>query len=650
MQTIPLNPPPPAIFPLFLVLVNTQVTQNPDRPNQILTCNPDRPSSCVVRSPVPPIGPPPPLPPVLQCCSVPESTPAPTTTLKPTTVRDVCPEGAYFNLEQNQCQLCQPGFICIDGIRSDCPPGFYCPSASLSEGIPCPAGSYCPRNSRIYQSCEGNFFSEAEFAVCTECPVLSLVNAEKTGCEFCDDGEFLIDVIEFGPNPVCRPCPRGSVCKSSRQTPCPPGFYCPDTNMSVGISCPTGFYCPVSTVDPFACLNGFVAPYIESTECLQCEVNLQVNNEDNTQCVFCDDGYFKNFEENGVCEICPVGSKCEQSVKTVCREGYYQDTVGEADCKFCPDRFFCEGGAVPPVDCDDFLEDVPQACVDGHVTTKPPPIITTPPPFPPLTTLKPTTTQAPSTNSPVTQEETVKFDLVRTYDGQFLSNETFTASIHVNQSHEQYNLIKDRHMTAMELMFLPGEIRKDDGSISVLIETATHRYSDLRFTGFSEKMQTSSFGRKRRAIVAGTLIVNYGVTLEVDSSTETRAPMKVFNDTIATNYRLLEEYGLEFFQVEEEEVATSSGALSTGAWIGIGIAIALVVIAIIAGIMYWRKTKTRKSWYANAANDFSTESSKRKEKEEDEVKGEDNEVSGNDSDVDSEVGSVVSDQIVDVRI
>ena len=196
------------------------------------------------------------------------------------------------------------------------------------------------------------------------------MNEAKTGCEFCDDGQFLIDVIEFGPEPVCRPCPRGSFCKSSRQTPCSPGFYCPDAGMSAGISCPKGFYCPVSTVDPFPCLNGFVAPYTESVECLKCEVNLQVNNDDNTQCVFCKDGYFKNFEENGVCEICPIGSKCEQSVKTVCREGYYQDSAGEADCKLCPDGFYCEGGAVLPVDCDDFLEVVPQACVDGHVTTR----------------------------------------------------------------------------------------------------------------------------------------------------------------------------------------------------------------------------------------------------------------------------------------
>lgn len=220
----------------------------------------------------------------------------------------------------------------------------------------------------------------------------------------------------------------------------------------------------------------------------------------------------------------------------------------------------------------------------------------------------------------------------------------------MNQSHEQYDLVKTRHMTAMELLFLPGEIRKNDGDRSDSIEDGTHRYSNLRFTGFSEKMQTSSIGRKRRAIISSTLIVNYGVTLEVDSKLETRTPMRVFNDTIKTNNRLLEDYGLEFFQVVEEggeDISTSSGALSTGAWIGIGIAIAMVVIAIIAGIMYYRKTKTRKSWYANAANDFSKESSK---KEEEKGEQEDDEVSGNDSDVESEVGSAVSDQIVDARI
>ena len=60
---------------------------------------------------------------------------------------------------------------------------------------------------------------------------------------------------------ICNP---GNFCSNGKIKKCPPGSYCPDSNMTEPTDCPEGYYCPTPTTS-IICPIGYYCP----RSCLQ---------------------------------------------------------------------------------------------------------------------------------------------------------------------------------------------------------------------------------------------------------------------------------------------------------------------------------------------------------------------------------------------
>ncbi|CAG5098823.1 Oidioi.mRNA.OKI2018_I69.XSR.g16008.t1.cds [Oikopleura dioica] len=261
---------------------------------------------------------------------------------------------------------CEPGFMCKNGLRSECSAstefqsnseqseclpcgdGFTCDSSQRFE---CPEGTYCAAGENIEHECkEGSigFVSGAsdEQEACRDCP--PGYNCDKKGMKISDLPSNQCPVgyyCELGTDGLNIPeCEEGKYCNGTSTDVY--GFPCPVSTFSnsAGLEdegqcspCSANRYCPrsgLSNIDDFLCLAGY--------DCFAITGNSQPNLPDN---------------------ICPEGKYCEQAMPAVnCSENFYLDRTGatqESDCDACPAGKDCSKTSGISDSLDD-LESCPQ--------------------------------------------------------------------------------------------------------------------------------------------------------------------------------------------------------------------------------------------------------------------------------------------------
>jgi hypothetical protein len=123
-------------------------------------------------------------------------------------------------------RVCEQGYYCSGGNRTQCPPGSACPQGSFFSAV-CPKGQYT-NDAWLCVDCEAGYYC---------------VNGIRTQCEA---GQF---------------CPLGS----SAPRPCLKGSFCNVTFIQGPLAplwgtserpCTSGTYCPRGTSEPLSCAHG----------------------------------------------------------------------------------------------------------------------------------------------------------------------------------------------------------------------------------------------------------------------------------------------------------------------------------------------------------------------------------------------------------
>ncbi|XP_050179054.1 multiple epidermal growth factor-like domains protein 6 isoform X3 [Myiozetetes cayanensis] len=241
-----------------------------------------------------------------------------------------CPAGTYNNLSrQAACSPCAAGYYCPENTTSystnPCPAGFYCPKGTrFATEFPCPRGYYNP--DPMTQSLDS----------CLPCPPGHFCGKEglTAASGQCDAGWFCIsaawtsqpfDLDNYtNANCLCPATATGGKCSA--------GFYCP-TGSPEPLPCPPGFYCNASglSVPSGECAAGF---YCEGEAALPKPT----------------DGVTGN--------VCPVGTFCTaaSAVPQLCPAGTFSSLPGRrtlSECQPCPSGFYCEepGLSAPSGEC-----------------------------------------------------------------------------------------------------------------------------------------------------------------------------------------------------------------------------------------------------------------------------------------------------------
>ena len=293
----------------------------------------------------------------------------------------LCPPGRVCRIGSFFAELCMPGFYCMNGTASPCPPGTYAPSSGaedMSFCLPCEAGYYCPNESTVlftHTPCPIGSYCESGSVIPTPCPSGTHRNTTRamniSECYLCPSGLYCADngTVHGVPCAITESCPEGSVAP----LPCPPGFYCPEPDLR--LPCPPGQYCPEGSSTFIPCPRNH---YCEQPQCSL--VFIQSAGADSP--VICPLGYREtpNLGENATrgtlestCETCPQGTymnasdDSESRVCNSCPSGYYCTggaVIGEPDFTLILNSFVCPVGHYCPSD-GDFGSSMPTACPEG---------------------------------------------------------------------------------------------------------------------------------------------------------------------------------------------------------------------------------------------------------------------------------------------
>lgn len=159
---------------------------------------------------------------------------------------DVCPPGTYANDGHTACEICEEGYACTGGIKTQC---------------------------------TGNKYSGARASQCTECTgageAVVKDNGLNVGCDVC-----LLGTYANADHTQCDNCPAGHACSNGVDNDlCPPG---------------------TCAAYHFHCVNS------RGAECKTCsEINSSkpYSIPARTECVKCDNPV--DYYENGECQNCP---------------------------------------------------------------------------------------------------------------------------------------------------------------------------------------------------------------------------------------------------------------------------------------------------------------------------------------------------------
>ncbi|XP_061176826.1 uncharacterized protein LOC133185543 isoform X2 [Saccostrea echinata] len=283
-------------------------------------------------------------------CGLPSmNTPSPTTT-----PGNVCLNGTYRestnnvsdDKRKNPCTPCSPGFFCVNGEKSRCPPGYYC-SPGSSEPIPCPTGSYCPSGGIHPIKCKAGHYNPTN------------TSSNSSDCLSCPPGFYCF--LPGGDRPT-GPCLPGFFCSGGSTTPTP-------VEGVMGDMCPAGTYCPRGSPEPIPCPSGYFNPYTTRGECEVCLGNLtcpvgslypsECNPERENISILCSVNYENTTnpcinsdgsQKAGICTDCPKGNLCKDGFNITCPAGYF--CPNGSSVFICPEGFYCPEGQVWPLPCD----------------------------------------------------------------------------------------------------------------------------------------------------------------------------------------------------------------------------------------------------------------------------------------------------------
>ena len=255
------------------------------------------------------------------------------------------PEAVDGKHRENQTK-CEPGWYCVDGVRTKCPVGRYGTTEELSHSnctAECPSGYYCPLGSPDPIACPAGTYGATtglSDVACTGrcqaghyCPTGSTaVNQTRcrAGIYGAEEG-----LTNSQCSPVCEPdggtghpnstdiVGEGRFCQVRH---CWAGYYCREASTSpIHNECgDASVYCPPSSSYPTPVDYGY---YTVGHESVRGEMQVQ------------GDARVRFSQEQ-----CERGHYCEQGVKYECPMGYYGGDLGLTDplCSgMCDPGYIC---------------------------------------------------------------------------------------------------------------------------------------------------------------------------------------------------------------------------------------------------------------------------------------------------------------------
>jgi len=149
-----------------------------------------------------------------------------------------CKNGTYCPSKASSPAPCDAGYYCPSIIDSQisCPGAFYCPNTQSDQYNKCSNGTYCPIGSPKEIKCPSGSFGGSN---------PNNADLEK-GCVVCDAGFYSI-VSEN----TCKSCTPGYICLGNTTSSTPR-----DRIKENGYICPKGYYCPIGSFSPKPCPKG----------------------------------------------------------------------------------------------------------------------------------------------------------------------------------------------------------------------------------------------------------------------------------------------------------------------------------------------------------------------------------------------------------
>ena len=232
--------------------------------------------------------------------------------------------------------VCEPGYACTQGIRTQCPAGKYALEGAATCTV-CPHGRYSGSPaSASCTVCEAGFAcDQGHRQVCQAGTASSL---GSTVCRPCGDGAYS---LEDGAT-ACTQCEAGYFCSQGNRkacsagtfsgsgmsacTPCGPGTYTSSNASAVCTVCEAGYACRGGSHRD-ACLKGTYSVTGASA------------------CTACSPGTYTSSNASAVCTVCEAGYACRGgSHRDACLKGTYSVT-GASACTACSPRTYTSDGA-----------------------------------------------------------------------------------------------------------------------------------------------------------------------------------------------------------------------------------------------------------------------------------------------------------------
>jgi len=157
---------------------------------------------------------------------------------------------------------------------TECPAGYYCPSASASP-VECPAGTYNPS------------LAQPDIASCIQCPA----------GYYCPNASSTINI-------------------------CSPGYYCPPgTEDAFNFTCLAGHYnSSYGATSCGECGLGYFINVTAATACLSCAAGTFANTTGQTECWRCEAGTYNSDMNASSCAACPSMEYLPYTGLTSCPE------------------------------------------------------------------------------------------------------------------------------------------------------------------------------------------------------------------------------------------------------------------------------------------------------------------------------------------
>ena len=295
------------------------------------------------------------------------------------------------------------------GVRTACPPGYFCTGANASEQL-CTAGFFCPTSTvcangatdagacvTARKECAAGFYCPAGTVCANGATDDGTCATTPKACDagyYCTPGSSTSQGVVNTPTSSGSPapCPVGSFSAGGAGTPacvrCDAGFYGDATSQMASTcvgACAAGYYClagsstgqgvvqtPTSSGSPTPCpVGSFSAGGAGTPACVRCDAGFygDATSQMASTCVgACAAGYYclagsstgqgvvTTPTSSGSPAPCPVGSFSAGGASTPtctpCTAGYYGTTTAASAClDVCPIGYFTIGGGSSQAAC-----------------------------------------------------------------------------------------------------------------------------------------------------------------------------------------------------------------------------------------------------------------------------------------------------------